>query len=256
MIHNINPIIISFGSFHIYWYGFMYLIAFLAAWLLGNLYIKKNIIKIDNNKFSDLLFLCFLGILIGGRIGYSFFYNLSSTIENPLTIFFLWDGGMSFHGGFLGVIISIVYFCKKNKLSFFIISDFIVKLVPIGLFTGRIGNFINGELIGKPTDLPWGIVFLKIDDLSRHPSQLYEAFLEGVVLFIVLNFIVSKNAKTATATAYFLILYSLFRFLVEFLRLPDSHIGYLMFSWVTMGQILCIPMFFLGLYILRIRTGD
>ncbi len=234
----------------------MYLIAFLAAWFLGNIYIKKNIIKIDSNKFSDLLFSCFLGILIGGRIGYSFFYNLSITIENPLTIFYLWDGGMSFHGGFIGVILSIVYFCKKNKISFFIISDFVVKLVPIGLFTGRIGNFINGELMGKTTDLAWGVVFPKIDNLPRHPSQLYEAFLEGIVLFIVLNFIISKNVKVSYTTAYFLILYSLFRFFIEFLRLPDSHIGYLMFSWVTMGQILCIPMFFLGLYILKIRNGD
>ena len=150
---------------------------------------------------------------------------------------------------------SIIYFCKKIGFLF-LISDFIVKLVPIGLFTGRIGNFINGELIGKPADISWGVVFPKIDNLSRHPSQLYEAFLEGIILFIILNFIISKNVKVSYVTAYFLIIYSLFRFLIEFLRLPDPHIGYIAFNWVTMGQILCVPMFLLGLYILKIRNGD
>ena len=163
---------------------------------------------------------------------------------------------MSFHGGFIGVIISIIYFCKKNKIPFFEISDFIVRLVPIGLFTGRIGNFINGELWGKPTDLIWGVIFPKIDNLSRHPTQIYEAILEGVVLFMILNFMLSRNIKTSIATSYFLIFYSLFRFFVEFFRIPDAHIGYVMFSWVTMGQILCVPMFLLGLYILKIRKGN
>ncbi len=256
MIHNINPIFISLGDFHIYWYGIMYLIAFLVSWFLGIFYIKNKIINISSNEFSDLFFYIFLGVFIGGRLGYILFYNLSYTIENPITIFYLWNGGMSFHGGFLGVFLSIIYFCKKNKIPFFLISDFIVKLIPIGLFTGRIGNFINGELIGKPTDISWGVVFPKIDNLSRHPSQLYEAFLEGIILFIILNFIISKNVKVSYVTAYFLIIYSLFRFLIEFLRLPDPHIGYIAFNWVTMGQILCVPMFFLGLYILKIRNGD
>ena len=188
MIHDIDPIFLSLGDFHIYWYGIMYLIAFLMALLLGNLYIKNEVIKIDRHQFSDLLFYCFLGVFIGGRLGYSLFYNLSSTLDNPLTIFYLWNGGMSFHGGFFGVLVSIIYFSKKNKVSFFLISDFIVKLAPIGLFTGRIGNFINGELWGKPTDLAWGVVFPKIDGLPRHPSQIYEAFFEGVVLFLILNF--------------------------------------------------------------------
>ena len=144
MIHDINPIFISLGDFHIYWYGIMYLIAFLSAWYVGNLYIKKNIVGINRDDFSDLMFYCFLGILIGGRVGYTIFYNFSYTLENPITIFYLWNGGMSFHGGFIGVILAIVYFCKKNKIPFFEISDFIVRLVPIGLFTGRVGNFING----------------------------------------------------------------------------------------------------------------
>tara|TARA_B100001996_G_scaffold369628_1_gene343236 strand:- start:1197 stop:1967 length:771 start_codon:yes stop_codon:yes gene_type:complete len=256
MIHDINPIFVSLGSFHIYWYGIMYLIAFLLAWYVGNIYIKNNTIEISRDNFSDLIFYSFLGVLFGGRIGYSIFYNFSYTIENPITIFYLWNGGMSFHGGFIGVIISIIYFCKKNKIAFFEISDFIVKLVPIGLFTGRIGNFINGELWGKPTDLIWGVIFPKIDNLPRHPTQIYEAILEGAVLFVILNFILSRNTKTSIATSYFLIFYSLFRFFIEFYRIPDGHIGYIMFSWVTMGQILCIPMFLLGLYILKIRKGN
>ena len=202
-----------------------------------------------------MFFYIFLGVFIGGRLGYILFYNLSYTIENPITIFYLWNGGMSFHGGFIGVF--LVLFISVKKIGFlFLISDFIVKLVPIGLFTGRIGNFINGELIGKPADISWGVVFPKIDNLSRHPSQLYEAFLEGIILFIILNFIISKNVKVSYVTAYFLIIYSLFRFIIEFLRLPDPHIGYIAFNWVTMGQILCVPMFLLGLYILKIRNGD
>lgn len=256
MIHNIDPIFISIGEFHIYWYGIMYLLAFLAAWLLGNYFIKKRIVKISEDNFSDLLFYNFIGVLVGGRVGYSIFYNFSYTFENPISILYLWNGGMSFHGGFIGVIFSIFYFCKKNKVSFFEISDFLVRLVPIGLFTGRIGNFINGELWGKPTDLIWAVIFPKIDNLPRHPTQIYEAFFEGFVLFIILNFMVSKDIKPSVLTSYFLILYSLFRFLIEFFRVPDSHIGYLAFSWVTMGQLLCFPMFILGLFILKYRKGN
>ena len=256
MIHDINPIFISLGDFHIYWYGIMYLIAFLSAWYVGNLYIKKNIVGINRDDFSDLMFYCFLGILIGGRVGYTIFYNFSYTFENPITIFYLWNGGMSFHGGFIGVILAIVYFCKKSKIPFFEISDFIVRLVPIGLFTGRVGNFINGELWGKPTDIIWGVIFPKIDNLPRHPTQIYEAILEGIVLFIILNFVFTEKLKASVMTSYFLILYSLFRFTVEFFRVPDAHIGYLALNWVTMGQILCIPMFLLGLYFLKIGKGN
>jgi phosphatidylglycerol:prolipoprotein diacylglycerol transferase len=233
----------------------MYLLAFLLAWCVGNFYIKKNIVKISKDNFSDLMFYSFLGVLAGGRIGYSIFYNFYYTLDNPITIFYLWNGGMSFHGGFIGVMVGIIYFCKKNQIPFFEISDFIVKLVPIGLFTGRIGNFINGELWGKPTDLVWGVIFPKIDNLTRHPTQIYEAFLEGIVLFVILNFSIPKNTRTSRVTAYFLIFYSLFRFIVEFFREPDAHIGYLIFSWVTMGQILCAPMFLLGIYILQYGRG-
>jgi phosphatidylglycerol:prolipoprotein diacylglycerol transferase len=233
----------------------MYLLAFLLAWCVGNFYIKKNIVKISKDNFSDLMFYSFLGVLAGGRIGYSIFYNFYYTLDNPITIFYLWNGGMSFHGGFIGVMVGIIYFCKKNQIPFFEISDFIVKLVPIGLFTGRIGNFINGELWGKPTDLVWGVIFPKIDNFTRHPTQIYEAFLEGIVLFVILNFSLPKNTRISQVTAYFLIFYSLFRFIVEFFREPDAHIGYLIFSWVTMGQILCAPMFLLGIYILKYGRG-
>jgi phosphatidylglycerol:prolipoprotein diacylglycerol transferase len=233
----------------------MYLLAFLLAWCVGNFYIKKNIVKISKDNFSDLMFYSFLGVLAGGRIGYSIFYNFYYTLDNPITIFYLWNGGMSFHGGFIGVMVGIIYFCKKNQIPFFEISDFIVKLVPIGLFTGRIGNFINGELWGKPTDLVWGVIFPKIDNLTRHPTQIYEAFLEGIVLFVILNFSLPKKTRTSQVTAFFLIFYSLFRFIIEFFREPDAHIGYLIFSWVTMGQILCAPMFLLGIYILQYGRG-
>ncbi len=272
MIHDINPIFISFyfeefsifgikvgieKSFHIYWYGIMYLTAFILAWFLGNYYItRKNNINISRDNFSDLLFYSFLGVLIGGRLGYSIFYNFFDTLENPISIFFIWNGGMSFHGGFVGVLLGILYFCQKNNISFFIISDFLAKLTPIGLFTGRIGNFINGELWGKPTDLFLGVIFPKIDNIPRHPTQLYEAFLEGILLFFILNFLLSKKIKVSYISGYFLIYYSLFRFIVEFLRVPDLHIGYILFDWVKLGQILCIPMFIFGLYILKIRKSD
>jgi len=256
MIHKINPIFISLGDFHIYWYGVMYLIGFLLVWFVGSFYIKNKITNLSQDNFSDLLFYGFLGVLIGGRVGYAIFYNFSYTLENPITIFYIWNGGMSFHGGFIGVLLSILLFCKNKKKLFFEISDFIVRLVPIGLFTGRIGNFINGELWGKTSDVPWGIVFPKVDNAIRHPTQLYEAFLEGILLFIILNFLISRKQKSKVITAYFLILYSLFRFVVEFYRVPDHHIGYLAFNWVTMGQVLCLPMFILGLYILRFKKGS
>ena len=256
MIHNINPIFISLGDFHIYWYGIMYLIGFLLVWFVGSFYIKNKITSLSQDNFSDLLFYGFLGVLIGGRVGYAIFYNFSYTLENPITIFYIWNGGMSFHGGFIGVLLSMLFFCKKTKKPFFEISDFIVRLIPIGLFTGRIGNFINGELWGKTSDVAWGIVFPKVDNALRHPTQLYEAFLEGILLFIILNFFILGKQKSKVITAYFLILYSLFRFVVEFYRVPDLHIGYLAFNWVTMGQVLCLPMFILGLYILRFKKGS
>ena len=193
--------------------------------------------------------------MVGGRIGYAIFYNFIYTFQNPLTIFYVWDGGMSFHGGFIGVLIAIIYFCRKYKISFFLVSDFIVKLVPIGLFTGRIGNFINSELWGKPSEVKWAVIFPNVDNVPRHPTQLYEAFLEGILLFVILNFLLIKKNRTSKITSYFLIYYSLFRFIVEFYRVPDYHIGYIIFNWVTMGQILCIPMFLLGLYILKFRKG-
>ena len=159
MIHSIDPIFLTIGNFHIYWYGIMYLFAFLLAWILGNIYIRKCLVPISRDQFSDLIFYSFLGVFFGGRIGYCFFYNFAFTIENPLSLFFIWEGGMSFHGGFIGVLISIYYFCRKNRIKFFQISDFITALTPIGLFTGRIGNFINGELWGKPTNTSFGIIF-------------------------------------------------------------------------------------------------
>ena len=256
MTHNIDPIFITLGSFNIYWYGVMYLIAFLLAWYLGNIYIKKNIVSISRDQFSDLIFYSFLGVFFGGRIGYCLFYNLAYSIENPISILFIWDGGMSFHGGFIGVLISTYYFCQKNSKNFFQISDLITALTPIGLFTGRVGNFINGELWGKPTEILWGVIFPRVDMSPRHPTQIYEAILEGLILFIILNILYIKKLSFSIVTAYFLIFYSFFRFFIEFFRVPDLHIGYVAFNWVTMGQLLCLPMFFLGIYFLQTNKGN
>ena len=256
MTHSIDPIFITIGSFHIYWYGIMYLIAFILVWFLGNIYLSKSLVSISRDQFSDLIFYSFLGVLFGGRIGYCFFYNFTFTVENPLSLFFIWEGGMSFHGGFLGVLISIYYFCKKNSINFFQISDFVTALTPIGLFTGRIGNFINGELWGKPTETFWGIIFPSVDMIPRHPTQIYEAVFEGIILFIILNILYLKKLNFSVVTAFFLIFYSAFRFSIEFFRVPDSHIGYIVFNWVTMGQLLCLPMFLLGIYLLQAKKGN
>ena len=256
MIHSIDPIFLTIGNFHIYWYGIMYLFAFFLAWILGNIYIRKRLVPISRDQFSDLIFYSFLGVFFGGRIGYCFFYNFAFTIENPLSLFFIWEGGMSFHGGFIGVLISIYYFCRKNRIKFFQISDFITALTPIGLFTGRIGNFINGELWGKPTNTSFGIIFPSVDMIPRHPTQIYEAVFEGIILFIILNILYLKKLSFSVITAYFLILYSVFRFSIEFFRMPDAHIGYIAFNWVTMGQLLCLPMLLLGIYLLQINKGN
>jgi phosphatidylglycerol:prolipoprotein diacylglycerol transferase len=168
----------------------------------------------------------------------------------------IWNGGMSFHGGLIGVIIVAKLFSNKHNIDQFIFLDLVALSAPIGIFFGRIANFLNSELYGTPTEIPWSVKFVLVDNINRHPSQLYEAFFEGVILFLILNFVISKNTKVSHTTAYFLVLYSIFRFTIEFFRVPDNHIGYLMFNWVTMGQTLCIPMFILGLYILKIRKGN
>jgi|TARA_R100000005_G_C5003409_1_gene211715 phosphatidylglycerol:prolipoprotein diacylglycerol transferase len=245
---QIDPIALSIGPLHVHWYGLMYLFGFLFVWLLGLYRVNKT--EWTRQQLEDLLFYGAVGVIIGGRVGYAIFYDFQANLENPLNIFKIWQGGMSFHGGLLGVLAAFAWFGKKTGKSFFEISDFIAPMVPIGLMFGRIGNFINGELWGKVTDVPWAMVFPGAGPLPRHPSQLYEAALEGVLLFIILWWFSSKPRPKAAVSGLFLLGYGFFRFLVEFVRIPDAQYGYLAFDWLTMGQILCLPMIVFGIILM------
>jgi phosphatidylglycerol:prolipoprotein diacylglycerol transferase len=246
---NINPIALDLGFVQVYWYGIMYLLAFLSAYLLAN-HRAKQLNNWHSQQIEDLIFYGAIGVVIGGRLGYMVFYNFDTFMADPLSVFAVQNGGMSFHGGFLGVVLAMILFNLKYDKTFFSTIDFVVPLVPLGLGFGRLGNFINGELWGKITNSPLGM-FIQEQGVSRHPSQLYEAFLEGLVLFVVL-WVFSKKPRPAMATsALFLILYGLFRFIIEFVRVPDIQLGYLAFGWLTMGQILSLPMIILGVYLLK-----
>ena len=222
-INNFDPVAFEFLTFEIRWYSLSYIAGIVLAWI----YIKKFILKeTEYSKYiDDLISYVIIGVIIGGRLGYVIFYNFEYYISNPLEILMIWTGGMSFHGGVLGVIISTYLFCKKNKLSTFYFLDLISLSAPIGIFLGRIANFINSELYGTRTDFFLAVIFEKVDTVSRHPSQLYEAFFEGIILFILLNFIYKKyiNQKPGELSALFLIFYSVFRFIIEFTREPDAH---------------------------------
>ena len=247
----IDPVIADLGFVKVYWYGVMYLLAFLSAYLLARYRCKYS--EIWNIKHvDDLIFYGALGAVLGGRLGYLIFYNWSIFISNPLTFFNFQNGGMSFHGGFLGVLLAMMLFNKKHNFSFFQTTDFIAPLVPLGLGFGRIGNYINGELWGRVTESSWGILAPDQSGLweKRFPTQLYEAFLEGLVLFFILWLFSKKKAPLMSTSALFLIFYGIFRFIIEFIRAPDSHIGYLALEWLTMGQILSIPMLIFGAFIL------
>ncbi len=253
---QIDPTAISIGPLHIRWYGLMYLIGFAAAWFLG----RKRAAKPNSGwtavQVDDLITYCVLGVVVGGRIGYVLFYDFSTLIQDPLVLFKVWQGGMSFHGGAIGVTLGFWFFAKKHGKSFFRVADFIVPLAPIGLFAGRIGNFINAELWGKPTDLPWGVLFPEplAGGVPRHPSQLYEASLEGITLFTILWIYSRKERPSGAVSALFLIFYGCFRFLVEFVREPDVQLGYIAFGWVTMGQVLSLPMILFGIALFYWRT--
>lgn len=250
MLHypQIDPVALSLGSLKIHWYGLMYLIGFAGAWALGRYRAKK--IGWTSDQIDDLIFYAAMGVVLGGRIGYVLFYNFSNFLQDPVILIKIWQGGMSFHGGLLGVLLAMLLFGKKHGHSFFSVTDFIAPLVPIGLGAGRIGNFINGELWGKPTDVAWGMLVPGLGDLPRHPSQLYEAASEGLLLFFILWFYSSKPRPTMAVSGLFLIGYGVFRFSVEFVRLPDAHLGYLAFGWLTMGQILTLPMLLLGAFLM------
>lgn len=246
---QIDPVALSMGPLKVHWYGLMYLIGFLAFFLLGKYRAKRADHSIKPHEVSDMLFYVALGVILGGRIGYILFYGFADVLADPISIFRVWEGGMSFHGGLLGVFIAMGFYARKLGTGFFNLSDFAAPMVPIGLMTGRIGNFINGELWGRPTDGPWGMVFPHVDAVPRHASQLYEAGLEGLVLFLLLWIYSSKPRKLGAVSGIFMIGYGVFRFIVEFAREPDSHLGFLLLDWMTMGQILCVPMIIAGVII-------
>ena len=252
-INNFDPVAFEILTFEVRWYSLSYIFGIILAWF----YIKKFILDNSQNakNIDDLLSYLILGIIIGGRFGYVIFYNLEYYISKPLEIFMIWTGGMSFHGGVLGVIVSTYIFCKKRKLSTFYFLDLISLSTPIGIFLGRIANYINSELYGRKTDFYLSVVFEKVDNFSRHPSQIYEAFFEGIILFILLNFIFRKyvNQKPGVISALFLIFYSVFRFTIEFTREPDLHIG-LLFMGLSQGQLISIFFFILGLLIFKIKN--
>ena len=251
--NNFDPVAFNFFAFEVRWYSLSYIFGILFGWF----YCKRILIKDKNisSLFDDLVTYLIIGIIIGGRIGYVIFYNLKYFSQNFIEIFFVWEGGMSFHGGLIGIIVATYLYSKKHKVNKYIFLDLISVSAPIGLFFGRIANFINGELVGKATNGNWGIVFPRIDNVPRHPSQLYECFLEGIILFIVLNLIYFKiNHKTGTVSFAFLFFYGIFRFISEVFREPDAHIGYLVGS-LSMGMILSLLMIFLSI-ILFYRVNE
>jgi len=245
----IDPVAVHLGPLAIRWYGLMYLLGFVAAWWLGRRRAREPWSPLLPEQIDDLVFYGAMGVILGGRIGYMLFYGRNQLLESPLALFRIWEGGMSFHGGLLGVAVAMLLYARKLGCGFFRLTDFVAPLVPIGLGAGRIGNFINGELWGKPTGVPWGVV---VDGVARHPSQLYEATLEGAVLFTVLWLFSARPRPSPAVSGLFLLIYGLARFAVEFVRLPDAHIGYLAGGWFTMGQLLSLPMVVAGLWLLAI----
>ena len=254
-INNFDPVAFSIFSLAIRWYSLAYIFGILLGWH----YCKKLLI---NNKkiyliFDDLIPYLIIGIIIGGRFGYIIFYNFNHYIKNLQEIFYIWHGGMSFHGGLLGVLISVIIFSKKKKINKYIFLDLISSAAPIGIFLGRISNFLNSELLGKSANLPWSVIFINIDNIARHPSQLYEAFLEGFLLFFILLYFITKKYLLIPGliSSLFLIFYSLFRFLIEFVRMPDEQLGYLIFN-LTMGQIISSIFFIWGTYLFIIKRNE
>lgn len=245
---GIDPVAFSIGPVSVHWYGLMYLAGFTAGYGLGVMRAARPGSGWETHEVADILFYIAIGVILGGRIGYVVFYNPAYYLHKPLEIFQVWSGGMSFHGGLAGVILAMAWYGRKTERRFFEVADFIAPLTPLGLLAGRIGNFINQELWGKPTDLPWAMVFPATDParVPRHPSMLYEAFLEGLVLFVILWVYSRKPRRVGKVSGLFLMCYGVFRFVVEFVRLPDPQIGYLAFGWLTMGQVLSIPMLLFG----------
>ena len=247
-INNFDPVAFQIFSLEIRWYSLAYIFGIIFGWI----YCKNKLIKDEKlfNLFNDFLTYVIVAIIIGGRLGYVLIYNFKYYLENFLEIFMIWNGGMSFHGAVMGIFVASFIFSKKNKIDPFYFLDKISLVAPIGIFLGRLANFINSELYGKETDIFWSVKFLNIDNISRHPTQIYEAFFEGVVLFVLLNYIFIKkmDKKSGVISSLFLIFYSIFRFLIEFLRVPDPQIGYLIFN-LSMGQIISVIFLVFGIYL-------
>ena len=254
-INNFDPIAFEIMSFEVRWYSLAYILGIVVGWILcKKIFIKKSDI---NEKFDDYITYLIIGIILGGRIGYVIFYNFSYYLDNIFDIFKIWQGGMSFHGGLLGIIASSYIFAKKNNQNPFFYLDLVSLVAPIGIFFGRLANFINSELYGTATNMPWSVIFVEVDNLSRHPSQLYEAILEGIILFLILIYFMNKGylKKLGLISGLFLILYSLFRFFVEFFRVPDEQIGYLFLN-LTMGQIISLVFASIGITLFYLKNEN
>ncbi len=252
-INNFDPVAFQIMSFEIRWYSLAYILGIIIGWIMcKKIFIKNSDI---NQKFDDYITYLIIGIIIGGRLGYVLFYNFNYYINNIVDIFKIWQGGMSFHGGLLGIIVASIFFAKKNNQDTFVYTDLVSLVAPIGIFFGRLANFINSELYGKVTEVPWAVTFVQVDNLSRHPSQLYEAIFEGIILFILLLHFRNKNflAKPGLISGLFLIFYSVFRFCIEFFRVPDEQIGYLIFN-LSMGQIISFIFIMIGTIIFYLKN--
>jgi phosphatidylglycerol---prolipoprotein diacylglyceryl transferase len=258
VLPRINPEIIRIGPIAVRWYGLMYAVGFAAALILGNRRAAQRDSRLKPDQFYNLIFYTIMGLIIGGRLGYVIFYDASSYFHNPLEILAVWNGGMSFHGGLIGVICAVALFSYRYNLNLLDMGDFLAPLAPPGLFAGRIGNFINGELYGRPSNAPWAMVFSNpgAGGIARQPSQLYEAFLEGIVLFTILWAFSSRKRPRGAVTGLFLLLYGSFRFFVEFFREPDVQLGFIALNWVTMGQILSLPMILIGTLLIAFSYRD
>ncbi len=248
----IDPVAFSVGPLEVHWYGLMYLLGFAAAWWLGRVRARQAWRGWQPSELDDLVFYVAVGVIVGGRLGYVLFYDLERFLAAPSALVAVWQGGMSFHGGLLGVLLAMWVFARRTRRTFFQVADFVAPLIPPGLGAGRLGNFINGELWGRPTELPWGMVFRdpRAGELARHPSQVYQMLLEGVALFALLWLYSRRPRPTCAVSGLFLLGYGVFRFVVEFVRVPDEQLGYLAFGWLTMGQLLTLPMLLFGALLL------
>ncbi|MCI5107260.1 MAG: prolipoprotein diacylglyceryl transferase [Pseudomonadales bacterium] len=253
---DIDPVAFAIGPLTVHWYGIMYIVAFGGAWALASYRGKRSELPWSSEQVSDLVFYGALGAVLGGRFGSVIFYNFDRFLADPLWLLRVWEGGMSFHGGFLGVLLAMYLYSRSIKRDFWSTMDFIAPMVPFGLGAGRIGNFIGGELWGRPTEMPWGMVFPHVDSLARHPSQLYQALLEGLLLFTIVWLFSAKPRPRLAVSGLFALCYGSFRFFVEFFRQPDEQLGFIAFNWLTMGQLLSLPMIIAGAVFLGLAYNN